>query len=297
MNNGFLLFFGILLAMVTSWFGFVHSPQVQFGKLVPELDEASGKVLPVPRSGAANRGRDIYRQNGCASCHTQQVRQKGYDFSVVISDFGTNTVQAAEALAGVSSKFAAGSALPEAPHTVDSELTLRQAEKIVRDMGDSGVAIQAVIHPRGSDIERGWGSRRTVGRDYLLDTPVLPGSVRVGPDLSNIGNRNPDSNWHLVHLYQPRLAVENSVMPGYPFLFEKRPLNGQPDSDALRFNGELVVDDQNRQIIPRASALDLVAYLRSLRLDDSLFEAPGLISDTAAEDSAEAATDESGQTE
>ena len=275
MNNGLLLFFGILTAMVTSWFGFVHSPQLQFGNQLPELDEATGTSFPGPRSGAANRGRDIYRQNGCVSCHTQQVRQNGYDFSVVVDDFGTNTVQVSESLSSVASQYTAGTPLPEAPFTVKSGMDLRAAEAIVKTLSETGAATMAVISSKGADIERGWGLRRTVGRDYLLDTPVMLGSQRIGPDLSNLGNRNPDTNWHLVHLFDPRLTVKDSVMPSYRYLFEKRPLNGVAAPDALRFNGELVIDDLGRQVIPRSSAKELVAYLMSLRLDQPIFEAPG----------------------
>ena len=275
MNNGLLLFFGVLLAMVSSWFGFVHSPQVQFGRDVPQVDEASNMTFPSPRSGAANRGRDIYRQNGCAQCHTQQIRQSGYDFSVVIDDFGTNSVAAAEVLATLTSDFDASSDVPKAPYTVKDGLDLRGAEEMVKAFADTGAVVLADFHPTGADIERGWGMRRTVGADYLLDNPVMLGSQRIGPDLANIGNRQPDVNWQLVHLFDPRLVVEDSVMPSYPFLFEKRPVDGNISSDALRYNGELVLDDEGRQIIPRSTAKDLVAYMLSLRIDGPVFEAPG----------------------
>ena len=294
MNNGLLLFFGVLVAMVSSWFGFVHSPQVQFGKHVPELDEATGKSFPVPRSGAANRGRDIYRQNGCVSCHTQQVRQSGYHFSVVVEDFGTNTVQVSSVLPSISSSYTAGAALPATPVSLKEGIDLRTAEGIVKSLTEAGATSMAVISPTGSDIERGWGLRRTVGRDYLLDSPVMLGNQRIGPDLSNLGNRNPDANWHLVHLFDPRKAVEDSVMPSYGFLFEKRELNGKAANEALRFNGELVVDDEGRQVIPRQSAKDLVAYLLSLRIDKPIFEAPGQKPEKAeGEDTEEMVTAES----
>lgn len=285
MNNGLLLFFGILLAMVSSWFGFVHSPQVQFGKQIPAVDELTGSVFPSPRSGEANRGMEIYRQNGCASCHTQQVRQHGYDFSVIVDDFGTNTVAVSSALAKLSAQFSAGDSLPETPFTVTSGIDLRKAEASVKTLMATGAAARSNINPKGADIERGWGVRRTVGRDYLLDSHVMLGQQRIGPDLSNIGNRNPDTNWHYVHLFQPRVTVEDSVMPSYGYLFEKRPVNGEPDSDALHYNGELVTDDQGRQVIPRNTAKELVAYLMSLKVDAAIFEAPAPVA--AAEEAVE----------
>lgn len=76
-----------------------------------------------------------------------------------------------------------------------------------------------------------WESRR--------DVPHMLGTRRIGPDLSRTsGTRSED--WHLVHLYNPRLVVSQSVMPGYPWLFD-----GSADK-------------------PRQSARDVVAYLESL---------------------------------
>ena len=41
----------------------------------------------------------------------------------------------------------------------------------------------------GADIKRGWGTRRTVSRDYIYDRPPLLGTMRTGPDLSTVGTR------------------------------------------------------------------------------------------------------------
>ncbi|MEZ4790278.1 MAG: cbb3-type cytochrome c oxidase subunit II [Flavobacteriales bacterium] len=46
------------------------------------------------------------------------------------------------------------------------------------------------------------------------------GSERTGPDLTNIGKRQPGVQWHLLHLYDPRM-VQGSIMPRYPWLFEE----------------------------------------------------------------------------
>ena len=47
---------------------------------------------------------------------------------------------------------------------------------------------QQVRDPQyGPDMERGWGSRRTVARDYVQEDIPLLGSMRLGPDLSNFG--------------------------------------------------------------------------------------------------------------
>ncbi|MGF1678923.1 MAG: cbb3-type cytochrome c oxidase subunit II [Candidatus Methylacidiphilales bacterium] len=41
---------------------------------------------------------------------------------------------------------------------------------------------------QGADIQRGWGNRRTVARDYIHETPALLGFMRLGPDLANVGS-------------------------------------------------------------------------------------------------------------
>lgn len=42
-----------------------------------------------------------------------------------------------------------------------------------------------------ADIERKWGERRSAPRDYVFARPVALGTMRLGPDLSNIGKRAP----------------------------------------------------------------------------------------------------------
>ena len=42
--------------------------------LDPQSDEEGTDIYPVPKSGMAERGRQIYAANGCMYCHSQQVR-------------------------------------------------------------------------------------------------------------------------------------------------------------------------------------------------------------------------------
>lgn len=110
------------------------------------------------------------------------------------------------------------------------------------------------------DAKRGWG-RATVAGDYAYDDPPLLGTMRTGPDLMNIGVRQPSDQWHLGHLFQPRAYVPDSIMPAYPFLFDLR------DSAEA---GETVVAlppgtvPEGKVVVARPAALDLVAYLKSL---------------------------------
>jgi cytochrome c oxidase cbb3-type subunit 2 len=124
----------------------------------------------------------------------------------------------------------------------------------------------------GADIARGWGSRRTVTRDYIYDNPVLLGTSRTGPDLTNIGVRQSTAMWHFLHLYNPRYVTPGSVMPPFRFLFEKRKITGQRPDDALDLAGP-EAPEPGYEIVPTDEAKALVAYLLSLDHSHALKEA------------------------
>jgi cytochrome c oxidase cbb3-type subunit 2 len=112
----------------------------------------------------------------------------------------------------------------------------------------------------GPDAIRGWG-RPAVSADYAYDYPQLLGVSRTGPDLFNIGARQPSIDWHLAHLYQPRSVTPGSVMPAYPFLFKVVAHPGPNDKVvALPPNFAPTAG----AVVASQDALDLVAYLTSL---------------------------------
>jgi cytochrome c oxidase cbb3-type subunit 2 len=120
-----------------------------------------------------------------------------------------------------------------------------------------------------ADLNRGWGPRRSVPQDYINDDPVMLGSMRTGPDLINIGARQPSDDWHLKHLYSPQTVSPGSNMPPFPFLFEKRKIVGQPSADALNIKSI----EPGYELVPTDDAKALVAYLKSL---DRTYDVPGL---------------------
>ena len=133
----------------------------------------------------------------------------------------------------------------------------------------------------GSDLERKWGNRRSVARDYIYDQPVQIGSVRNGPDLTNIGLRMSNTTWHYKHLYNPRSVSPGSIMPSFPFLFEKRKITGQPSEDALTLSGE-DAPPEGYEIVPTSEAKALVGYLLSLNRTHALKEVKEMIKETPA---------------
>ena len=57
------------------------------------------EMYPEGRPGLRVAGlQEIYRANGCARCHSQQVQQKGTLLDVVLTDVGTNSMSVAAAL-------------------------------------------------------------------------------------------------------------------------------------------------------------------------------------------------------
>jgi len=112
----------------------------------------------------------------------------------------------------------------------------------------------------GPDDSRGWGRAPTAG-DYAYDYPHQLGTMRTGPDLFNIGARQPSRDWHLTHLYQPRAVVAKSLMPSFPFLFVEKTSAGPSD---VVVKGAERWAPPGRVVVATQDALDLVAYLIGL---------------------------------
>lgn len=104
--------------------------------------------------------------------------------------------------------------------------------------------------------------RGSVPGDYALEDPPLLGTQRTGPDLSNVGVRQPSDIWNLIHLYNPRAVVGNSVMPGYPWYFLEKDVAADGDvvvpvPDGFKPDGKVIVATED--------AVDIVRYLQSLK--------------------------------
>ena len=135
---------------------------------------------------------------------------------------------------------------------------------------------QGEIHivATGPDIARGWGMRQSVAEDFLYDYPVQLGSLRAGPDLANIGVRDPDVNWQLVHLYAPQSVVKGSAMPPFRYLFEVRKIGG---ANLRRTPCNFRRDSRRPPVMKSCrnrKRSELAAYLLSLRANVPLYSAP-----------------------
>lgn len=112
----------------------------------------------------------------------------------------------------------------------------------------------------GSDLERGWGMRRSVPRDYIFQQPTLMGTMRTGPDLANIGFRQPSDEWHHTHLFDPQITSPGSIMPPYRFYYDV--VHEEPTGEGYRIPDSYY--GKPTWIVPGEEASNLVAYLKSL---------------------------------
>ncbi len=150
----------------------------------------------------------------------------------------------------------------------------QQGRLVYQDLGCVYCHTQQVRRPGfGADIERGWGERQSVARDYIREPRVFLGSMRTGPDLRNVGTRYVDtptskagSEWHHRHLYDPQITSPGSNMPPFKFLYETRKIVGEPSVNAItHLLPEQYQPEAGYEVVPTKRAESLVAYLLSLK--------------------------------
>ncbi|MEO6948655.1 MAG: cbb3-type cytochrome c oxidase subunit II [Ginsengibacter sp.] len=169
-------------------------------------------------------------------------------------------------------------AIIPALHNQENNAPLPGAEKMTADQvkgkalyvanGCVGCHTQQV---RNLDMDKVWGSRPSVAADYALNrrtdlwrnTATLMGTERTGPDLINIGNRQPSVDWQLLHLFQPRAVVKQSIMPSYKwmFIYKEKPLK----TDKVVNVPDEYMKGKKGKWVAGPEALQLVSYLLSLK--------------------------------
>jgi len=157
----------------------------------------------------------------------------------------------------------------------------RQAKVLTKDEWagkmvyiDNGCVACHTQQVRNVEMDNVFGKRPSIPADFAVNrrtdfwrnTANLMGTQRAGPDLTNVGERQPSAEWHLIHLYQPRAAIEASIMPSYEFLFIERDYL-QPGDVEVKVP-EKFLKNKRKKIVATAKALQLVAYLKSLKQSD-----------------------------
>jgi cytochrome c oxidase cbb3-type subunit 2 len=98
--------------------------------------------------------------------------------------------------------------------------------------------------------------------DFKYQTPELLGSQRTGPDLTNIGTRQPSDVWQYIHLYQPRAVVLESVMPSFSWMFS---IVETASPGVVPVPLPASYAPAHGVVIPTHDAQALIAYLASLK--------------------------------
>jgi len=139
---------------------------------------------------------------------------------------------------------------------------------------------------RNIEMDKVWGDRPSLPSDYYFSkkrmdvwrqSPSLLGSERTGPDLTNVGKRQPSQDWHLIHLYNPRIVVDQSVMPAYPWLFELKSASEVGPTDVKVNVPKRFKDNSAQVVVAKEDALNLVKYIQSLKQVDPSFAIPEFI--------------------
>ena len=110
----------------------------------------------------------------------------------------------------------------------------------------------------GFDIERGWGKRPSMPRDYVLQDHVMLGNTRIGPDLANFGLREHEKQLAPSALVRTPIRSSRFNLPPSPFLYETTDgaKDGSIEVPAREENGE------PRHVVPSLRANGIVAYLQ-----------------------------------
>ena len=139
---------------------------------------------------------------------------------------------------------------------------------------------------RNIEMDQIWGERPSMASDYYFSkarmdvwrqSPSLLGSERTGPDLTNVGQRKPGQEWHLLHLYNPRIVVKESIMPSYKWLFVEKEESKVTSKDIVVPVPQDFLPDKQKKIVATQEAIALVRYLQSLKQAPLPGEGPAFI--------------------
>ena len=124
---------------------------------------------------------------------------------------------------------------------------------------------------RNVEMDKVFGNRPGMAADYAnigrtslwQNTATLMGTGRTGPDLTDVGNRQPSLDWNLMHLFQPRSVVAQSIMPSYRWLFEIK--ENPTKTDVIVPIPIQFLDGEKGKVVATKKALQLVTYVQSLK--------------------------------
>ena len=124
---------------------------------------------------------------------------------------------------------------------------------------------------RNVEMDKVFGSRPGMAADYAhltrmsvwQNTSTVMGTERTGPDLTNVGARQPSKDWNLMHLFNPRSVVPQSIMPSYEWLFEIK--DSALKTDVVVNVPKVFLNGRTGVVVAKKEALQLFAYILSLK--------------------------------
>lgn len=299
------LFLGIFGTFAFSWLGLTVIPNAQIGHLDPQMDEEGTDVYPAPKSGMADRGREVYAANGCVYCHSQQVRAD-YAASDIERKWGERRsaprdyiferpvqlgkMRMGPDLANIGKRAPADdeNAPPPGSTTTTSGPApgAPAAAATAANSNPPAAGGTALPSPAPASATASAGTPPASGSPAAPPAPVAasPAPATAAQTASTVPAETADAlaatgkgelpysaAWHHRHLYAPRSVSVDSIMPSYRFLYEKRRISGERAADALQLSGpdELAA---GWEIVPSYEAECLVAYLMSLDQSHALAE-------------------------
>jgi len=284
------LFLGIFGTFAFSWAGLVLIPNYQIGHLDPQVDEDGNDPYPAPKSGMADRGRRIYAANGCAYCHSQQMRadyaasdlERTRDADPKKPKWGDRRsaprdylfehpvllgkMRLGPDLANIG-KAAPAEEENAAPAASPAASTTPQASPAA----NAAPAASPGVSPAKAVATTSPAAAATSPAATASPAPATSASPTGTTAAANGALLPYTAAWHHRHLYSPRSIVSDSNMPAYHFLYEKRRISGERAADALKL-GEGDAVQEGWEVVPTYEARCLVAYLMSLDQSHALNE-------------------------
>lgn len=279
MRGLFPLFCGLFGTFAFSWLGLVAIPNAQIGHLNPQSDEEGTDVYPVPKSGMAERGRRVYAANGCVYCHSQQVRPEygGSDIDRKWGDrrsaprdyiFDRPVQLGKERMGPDLSNIGKRAPAEEENATAASAPVTAPAASTTPGATSPAPAAATTPRPAAATSPAQSASPAAAAAASVAPSasPAVAAATSPAPSASpETGGELPaySAAWHHRHLYSPRSLNDDSNMPAYRFLYEKRRISGERSADALDLTGRDAPGD-GWEVVPTYDAQCLVAFLMSL---------------------------------
>jgi len=299
------LFLGIFGTFAFSWVGLTVLPNWQIGHLNPQSDEEGTDIYPQPQSGMFERGARVYAANGCAYCHTQQVRAD-YAGDDIERKWGTRRSAPRDYIFEQPvflAKMRMGQDITNigarAPAEQQSPAPAGGASPAASPAPPQGAAVSSPPSPPSPATAKSPSPAAAPSKPPAPPTGVAspsPGAMAAGavssgaqPGTSTAPSSGPQSAgppwpeqtiglppmysaaWHHVHLYSPRSINFDSNMPSYRFLYQKRRISDARSSDALHLTGS-DAPPEGWEIVPTYDAKCLVAYMMALNQSHPLSE-------------------------